>query len=79
MATIDRKGSPHRRSGRLFAAHLRPGDITDVAEADLVIEAVVENLGVKSDLFRELAAVAPSETIFASNTSSLSITALGHS
>ena len=60
-----------------FAAHLRPGDITDAAEADLVIEAVVENLGVKSDLFRELAAVAPSETIFASNTSSLSITALG--
>jgi 3-hydroxybutyryl-CoA dehydrogenase len=44
--------------------------------ADLVIEAVFEDETVKGDLFRELDAVAPPHTIFASNTSSISITRL---
>eukprot|EP01125_Pyxidicula_operculata_P002347 TRINITY_DN12231_c0_g1_i1.p1 TRINITY_DN12231_c0_g1~~TRINITY_DN12231_c0_g1_i1.p1 ORF type:complete len:311 (-),score=78.01 TRINITY_DN12231_c0_g1_i1:51-884(-) len=44
-----------------------------VKKTDLVIEAIVENLDVKQALFRELDAVAPANTIFASNTSSLSI------
>ena len=41
---------------------------------DLVIEAVVENLPAKHELFRALDAICPERTIFASNTSSLSIT-----
>ncbi|XP_026741686.1 hydroxyacyl-coenzyme A dehydrogenase, mitochondrial-like [Trichoplusia ni] len=41
--------------------------------ADLVVEAIVENMGVKHKLFKQLDAVAPEHTIFASNTSSLSI------
>ncbi|GAA6019339.1 hypothetical protein JCM11491_000900 [Sporobolomyces phaffii] len=45
-----------------------------VQEADLVIEAIVENLAVKQELFRRLDGLAPPETRFASNTSSLSIT-----
>ncbi|KAI9340066.1 short chain 3-hydroxyacyl-CoA dehydrogenase mitochondrial precursor [Zopfochytrium polystomum] len=44
-----------------------------VADADLVIEAIVENLEVKQKLFKQLDAVAPHKTIFASNTSSLPI------
>jgi 3-hydroxybutyryl-CoA dehydrogenase len=41
------------------------------AEADLVIEAVFENLEVKQEVFRTLDAVCPEHTILASNTSSL--------
>jgi 3-hydroxybutyryl-CoA dehydrogenase len=44
--------------------------------ADVVIEAIVENLDIKASLFNQLAEINHSETIFASNTSSLSITAL---
>ena len=47
--------------------------IDDLADADIVIEAVVEDLAVKSEMFRELDALCPPETVFASNTSSLTI------
>jgi 3-hydroxybutyryl-CoA dehydrogenase len=51
-------------------------DIGFVRTADLVIEAVFEDLAVKRDLWRELDETAPEATIFASNTSSISIDAL---
>lgn len=41
--------------------------------ADLVVEAVVENMGLKQKIFTEYDAIAPEKTIFASNTSSLPI------
>jgi len=41
--------------------------------ADLVVEAVVENMGLKQKLFKEYDEIAPAKTIFASNTSSLPI------
>lgn len=44
-----------------------------VAGSDLVIEAIVEKIQIKHELFSKLDAVAPAHTIFASNTSSLSI------
>lgn len=46
-------------------------------DASIVIEAVTENLGVKTELFKTLDQTTPSETILASNTSSISITKLG--
>lgn len=48
--------------------------LEDVAGADFVIEAIVENLQVKRDTYSRLDALCKPETIFASNTSSLSIT-----
>jgi len=48
--------------------------LADLAEADLVVEAVVENLEAKTALFRKLDALARPEVILASNTSSISIT-----
>jgi 3-hydroxybutyryl-CoA dehydrogenase len=48
-------------------------DIEDVADADVVIEAVFEDLGVKTDLWRDLDRRAQSRAIFATNTSSISI------
>src|SRR5690625_2436445 len=49
-------------------------DIGDVHDADLVIEAVLENLDVKKELFQQLDNIVPSHTILATNTSSLPIT-----
>lgn len=54
-------------------------DLGEMAECDLVIEAVLENLDIKSDTFRKLDAVCKPETILASNTSSISITKLAAS
>ena len=48
--------------------------LSDLAACDIVIEAVFENLKVKHDLLGELNKVCPPHTLFASNTSTLSIT-----
>ncbi len=52
-------------------------DVARVGDADLVIEAVFEDLDVKRSLWRELDRLAPPETTFASNTSSIAIHRLG--
>ena len=52
-----------------------PKDIT--ADADLVIEAVAENLEIKKAVFKELDHICKPECIFATNTSSLPIKAIG--
>ena len=46
-------------------------------DASIVIEAVTENLEVKTEIFKTLDQITPRETILASNTSSISITKLG--
>jgi 3-hydroxybutyryl-CoA dehydrogenase len=70
--------------GKLAAAdreavlgRIRPAaSLDDCGGADLAIEAVVENEGVKREIFRTLDALLRPEAILASNTSSISITAL---
>lgn len=49
-------------------------DINKAKDADIVIEAVVENIAVKKDVFSKLDKICKPETILASNTSSQSIT-----
>lgn len=49
-------------------------DLADLADRDLVIEAIVEDMGAKNELFSALNDLCGPETIFASNTSSLPIT-----
>ena len=51
-------------------------DLKLAADADLVVEAAVENLDIKKSIFAELDQICKSETILASNTSSISITAI---
>lgn len=60
------------------AARLRPAPelAAAVRDADVVIEAVVEELGVKQRLFAELERVAPAGALLATNTSSLSVAAI---
>lgn len=49
-------------------------DLADLADRDLVVEAIVEDLDVKNELFSNLDEICGPDTIFASNTSSLPIT-----
>ena len=49
-------------------------NLSDLASSDLIIEAVIENMDLKKEVYRALDEVCPPATIFASNTSSLSIT-----
>lgn len=50
--------------------------LEDCKDADLIIEAVVEKENIKKQIFKELDAICPKETIFTTNTSSISITEL---
>ena len=52
--------------------------INDCKDMDLIIEAIPEKFSIKSSLFKELDAICKKETIFASNTSSISISNLGN-
>ncbi|MFN4359924.1 MAG: 3-hydroxyacyl-CoA dehydrogenase [Hylemonella sp.] len=50
--------------------------LKDLADSDLVVEAIVEKLEVKAALFAELEGIVRADAVLASNTSSLSITAI---
>jgi 3-hydroxybutyryl-CoA dehydrogenase len=50
--------------------------VSDLKDCDIVIEAVVEDVEVKNAMWKELDALCPARTIFASNTSSLTIAAM---
>ncbi|MGH6638998.1 MAG: 3-hydroxyacyl-CoA dehydrogenase, partial [Polaromonas sp.] len=50
--------------------------LADLADCDLVVEAIVERLDIKKALFAELEALVPAHSVLASNTSSLSVTAI---
>ena len=50
-----------------------------VEQADLVIEAIVENMKAKHELFSQLDKIAPKQTVFTSNTSSLPIVEIAES
>lgn len=54
-------------------------DLKALSDADLVIEAIIENLEIKQKLFADLEQIVSSETILASNTSSISITSIAAS
>jgi 3-hydroxybutyryl-CoA dehydrogenase len=52
------------------------GDLSPAAEAEFVIESVVEDVNIKKDVFARLDELAPAGTILATNTTSLSISAM---
>lgn len=65
------------QEGRILARLRGSLALEDLAEAALVVEAATEDLGVKQELFRKLDAACAPETLLATNTSSLSVTAIG--
>lgn len=54
-------------------------DLEKLANADMVIESVIEDISVKKTVLRKISEIVPSHVILASNTSSISITELGKS
>ncbi|MDQ2806984.1 MAG: 3-hydroxybutyryl-CoA dehydrogenase [Chloroflexota bacterium] len=77
LAKLAEKGkfSPAERDA-IYARITPSTDLTDLAAADLVIEAVFEKFEVKRELLGRLDTICRPETILASNTSSISITKL---
>ncbi|MCX5266265.1 3-hydroxyacyl-CoA dehydrogenase [Streptomyces sp. NBC_00199] len=70
----DRLAAADRDEAR---ARLRPAEgIADLADCSLVVEAVVERLDAKQELFRQLEDVVGEDCLLATNTSSLSVTAV---
>ncbi len=51
-------------------------DVSDLKDSDIIIEAITEDLELKNTLWKELDELCPDHTIFASNTSSLTIAAM---
>ena len=71
------KGKVAAEAAEAALARITPaGDVAPFADADLVVEAIVEDEAVKRDLFARLDALAKPGAILASNTSSISITRL---
>jgi 3-hydroxybutyryl-CoA dehydrogenase len=80
-ARLDRLVAKERMSAadrEAALARLRPAaDLADLADCSLVVEAVVERLQTKQELFRALEEVVDEDCLLATNTSSLSVTAVG--
>jgi 3-hydroxybutyryl-CoA dehydrogenase len=69
------KGKMTAEERDAVVARIRPvTDIESITDADIVIEAIIENLGAKTQLFEQLDRITKPECILASNTSSISIT-----
>lgn len=64
------------QSRDLFARIRSSSTLTELSSSDLVIEAILEHLETKQELFRQLESCCTAETTLATNTSSLSVTAL---
>jgi 3-hydroxybutyryl-CoA dehydrogenase len=71
------KGKLSKEKQESTLANLLPaGSLNDLSDCDVVVEAILENLDVKRALFRSLDDIVGRNTILASNTSSLSISAM---
>ena len=62
------------RKDELLASLKTSVDRKDAADADFVMEVILERMDLKKDLLEDLDKICPAHTIFASNTSGLSIT-----
>ncbi len=77
LAKLVEKGKLPAAEREAILSRIRPvAALEDCAGADLAIEAIVENQAVKAEVFRKLDAVLAPGALLASNTSSISITAL---
>src|SRR5690242_996292 len=72
--SVERKKLTREQVTGMLAGLSGTTDVADLAACDIVIEAVFEDLKVKHALLAQLDKVCPPHTLFASNTSTLSIT-----
>jgi 3-hydroxybutyryl-CoA dehydrogenase len=73
---IEKAKMTAQEASEVFSRITFTSNISDLSEAALIIEAIVENLDVKKKVFQDLEAVVDEHCVLASNTSSLSITAI---
>ncbi|MHA1167631.1 MAG: 3-hydroxyacyl-CoA dehydrogenase NAD-binding domain-containing protein [Candidatus Hodarchaeales archaeon] len=78
MTGIDKGKIPLKEAEAMFNRISGEVNLEEaVKDADLVIEAIFEKMEIKKEIFKKLDELAPSHTILASNTSTLSITEIG--
>ncbi|MEP7281937.1 MAG: 3-hydroxyacyl-CoA dehydrogenase [Rubrivivax sp.] len=79
LQTLVGKGRLEPAAAAATLARVRPvAALADAAGAALVVEAIVENLEAKRGLFRELETLLGADAVLATNTSSISVTAIAH-
>ena len=71
------KGKMAKEDADKILARIHTGVKTICSDCDLVVEAAIENMEIKKQTFKELDAICKPSCIFATNTSSLSITEIG--
>src|SRR5690606_27155468 len=77
FAKLGEKGRMGADAASAARARLEPaGALAALADCDLVLEAIVERLDAKRDLFGQLEAIVADDAVLATNTSSLSVTAI---
>jgi len=82
MATISKsldrlitRGKLSTQDRETTLARIRPTtELKDLAQCDIVVEAILENYELKANLIRELDGISSADTIYATNTSSISVT-----
>lgn len=74
LSRLVSKGKMEQAAADALLAKITTGTKEIVADCDLVLEAALERMDVKKELFRDLQKICKPDAIFASNTSSLSIT-----
>lgn len=74
LKSMSKKGLTEEEAARIRTLISPVSEPRELAEADLIIEAILESLPVKTSLFQELEKHCKRDCIFATNTSSLSIT-----
>ena len=71
------QGKMAKEDADKILARIHTGVKTICSDCDLVVEAAIENMEIKKQTFKELAAICKADCVFATNTSSLSITEIG--
>ena len=71
------KGKMAKEDADKILARIHTGVKTICSDCDLVVEAAIENMEIKKQTFKELGAICKADCIFATNTSSLSVTEMG--
>ena len=71
------KGKMAKEDADKILARIHTGVKTICSDCDLVVAAAIENMEIKKQTFKELGAICKADCVFATNTSSLSITEIG--
>lgn len=74
LSKLVAKGKMEQAQADAILAKITTGTKEIVSDCDLVVEAALENMKIKKELFKDLQGICKADAVFATNTSSLSIT-----